>query len=268
MSDISIILFEKDDRKIPDNEQEIIDNAIDNFKNTCANPVEIVNDSEGNSIVVSKRVKIVKEVYPKHSLYKSTPESGLDTVYPIPAHALTRYFPNYVDEPYNLINRLFITKGEEGFMMVNLNVQNIIKPKYFRADNFYDYNKYLTIYQGFEEYLDYNPIFSEEGEEIDEEPFPNKNSMLCWIEILCVTPSVRGKSVGFQLLKTLEEYIKNNYKNDNIILGLDIVGTKNRYQNLDLKNYYIKLGFEFPKIDFHLYHGGAQLGYKLIQNDE
>ena len=58
-----------------------------------------------------------------------------------------------------------------------------------------------------------------------------------------------------------------NYDNDNIILGLDIAGTKNRYQNLDLKNYYIKLGFDFPEIDFHMYHGGAQLGYKLIQDD-
>ena len=250
MSDISIILFDKDATKIPDKEQAIIDNAIDNFNEICSNPI--------------RKVKIIKEEYPKHSLYKSSPESGVDSLYPIPKYALTRYFPNYVESPYNLINRLFISKGNEGFMMVNLDIQNILKPSYYKADNFFDYSKYMNIYQGFEEYLDYNPIYSEDGKEIDEEPFPNKNTMLNWIEILCVAPGSRGKSIGFQLLKTLEEYLIRNFSKKDIVIGLDIAGTKNRFQNLDLKNYYINLGFEFPNTGFNLYHGGAQLAYKLI----
>ena len=48
MSDISIILFKKDDRKIPNNEQLIIDKSIDNFKNTCVNPIELIIDNDGN----------------------------------------------------------------------------------------------------------------------------------------------------------------------------------------------------------------------------
>ena len=250
MNDISIILFQKDDKKIPSDQQELIDKSIDNFNQICCNPI--------------KKVKIIKEEHPKHSLYRSTPESGEDSLYPIPKYALTRYFPNYVETPYNLINRLFIVKGDEGFMMVNLNVQTIIKPSYYNAHNLFDYSKYISIYQGFEDYIDYNPIYSEDGEEIDEEPFPNKNTMLNWIEILCVSPNSRGKSIGFQLLKILEEYLNKNFSDKNIVIGLDIPGTKNRFQNLDLKNYYINLGFEFPDTGFNLYHGGAQLGYKIL----
>jgi len=265
MSDISIILFKKDSYKIPDEHQKIIDNAIDNFRNTCSNPVEMIKDTNGTDIIVSKKVNIIKEVHPKGSLHNSTPESGVDAIYPIPIKALTRLFPNYVEKPYDSIDRLFISKGNEGFMIVNLNVQDIIKPSYHRGSDFYDYTKYLSIYQGFEEYHEYNPIFSEDGKEIDEDPFPNKDSMLIWIELICVSPESRGKSVGFQLIKVLEEYLLNNYSNDNIIAGLDIVGTKNRFQNLDLKNYYTSLNFKFPNIDFHTYHSGAQLGYKLIR---
>ena len=265
MSDISIILFQKDDRKIPDNIQIIIDKTINNFKKTCANSIEIVNDSDGNDIIVNKKVKIVKEVYPKHSLYNSTPESGVDTIYPIPAYVLTRYFPNYVEEPYSLIDRVFISKGDEGFMMVNLNVQTIIKPSHYHVEDLYDYSKYMSIYQGFEKYDEYNPIFDDKGNEIDEDPFPIKNTVLNWIEIVCVSPNSRGKSVGYQLLKTLEEYLISNFDDDKIVIGLDVVGTKNRFQNLDLRNYYTKLGFKFPDIGFHKYHSGAQLGYKLIR---
>jgi len=265
MSDISIILFKKDDRKIPNNEQLIIDKSIDNFKNTCVNPIELIIDNDGNEIVATKKVKIIKEVHPKHSLYKSTPDSGVDTIYPIPIYALTRYFPNYVEKPYSLIDRLFISQGDEGFMMVNLNVQTIIKPSYYYGENLYDYSKYMSIYQGFEKYDEYNPIYNDDGDEIDEDPFPNKSTILTWIEILCVSPNSRGKNVGYQLLKALEEYLISNFDDDKIVIGLDVVGTKNRFQNLDLRNYYTKLGFKFPDIGFHKYHSGAQLGYKLIR---
>ena len=67
MSDISIILFQKDDRKIPDNIQIIIDKTINNFKKTCANSIEIVNDSDGNNLIVNKNVR------DRGSVWSSTP---------------------------------------------------------------------------------------------------------------------------------------------------------------------------------------------------
>jgi len=265
MSDISIILFKKDSYKIPDEHQKSIDNAIDNFRNTCSNPVQTIKDEDGDDIIVSKKVNIIKEVHPKSSLHKSTPDSGIDTVYPIPINALTRLFPNYVEKPYDSIDRLFISKGNEGFMMVNLNVQTIINPSHYHGIDLYDYSKYMSIYQGFEKYEEYNPIFNDDGDEIDEDPFPNKDTMLNWIEIICVSPNSRGKSVGYQLLKTLEEYLLKEFDNNKIVIGLDVVGTKKRFQNLDLKNYYTSLDFKFPELGFHMYHSGAQLGYKLIR---
>ena len=142
-----------------------------------------------------------------------------------------------------------------------------MKPGYYHGEDLYDYSKYISIYQGFEVYSEYNPIFNEVGDEIDEDPFPIRHTMLNWIEILCVSPDSRGKNVGYQLLKTLEEYLLANFDTNNIVIGLDVVGTKKRFQNLSLRNYYSNLGFKFPQTGFHEHHSGAQLAYNIIKGE-
>ena len=95
----------------------------------------------------------------------------------------------------------------------------------------------------------------------------NLSIPLVWIELICVRENARGNSKSRILIDFFEKSLLDKYPDsESIIIGLDIPGTKNNWQNKELLGVYSRLGFTFPTTDFHFYHLGAQLGYKIISH--
>ena len=94
----------------------------------------------------------------------------------------------------------------------------------------YDRVKYTNIYNHF--------IAPEEDD---------KNIPMSWTEIICVLPEARGQRVAEKLMDQLTTHALKTEQKDEILTGLDIVGTLERGINLGLKTVYEKMGYVFPE---------------------
>jgi hypothetical protein len=168
--------------------------------------------------------------------------------------ALSRLLPDYMDNTnglyVNYTDRVFIVaisaKGEiEGFLAGVLDVSPIInKPQLPSYDNI----KYNLVYDQMED----DPVH------------------VSWIEILCVSPSSRGKDLGDKLIKSFEQTCLKSWPKDGQpgFIGVDISGTAKKGINVSLKQYYTGLGYDFEMptaLDLNTStQDGAQFGVKYF----
>jgi GNAT superfamily N-acetyltransferase len=81
--------------------------------------------------------------------------------------------------------------------------------------------------------MKYNIIYTHLVPKDDAAPPP-----ISWIEVICVHPIGRGIGVARRLMNAFIEHCKTEEKSDDLLLGLDIVGTLNGGINLGLKDIY------------------------------
>ena len=182
-----------------------------------------------------KLVNIIPEV--KLGNIKSPDQ---DFLVPIHSGSFTRLlYGDYLQQPFNQIERVLVYHSH-GFLICTLDIDKIKNDSLLSSYDSMKYNLFKNTDQFF----------------------------LCWIELLCVNPDYRGNNLSENLLNELSMYINHiiqDTNNEYALIGIDIAGTENYWRNLTLKNYYQKLGFEFPESDFHIASGGGQCGLLIVE---
>ena len=98
---------------------------------------------------------------------------------------------------------------------------------------------------------------------------PSDDGMpMSWIEIICVHPDGRGSGVSGTLINKFIEHSKAISKSNQLVLGLDIVGTSDGGINLGLRKIYEQLCFKFDmpgnKGQTPMMFHGAQFAGKMV----
>ena len=167
--------------------------------------------------------------------------------------AISRFFPDSLEPPYDQIDRVLYL-GYRSFALLVLNVQTILN--HSSLDSF-DATKYAYIYEA----LNNQTL----GIESSLEPVSMPMSMpMVWLELFCVHYSARGQGYGHEFLESVLNQIKFHFpKVEKIIVGLDVPGTQNRYINARLKKFYEDGGFNLMQ----MYPGkGSLIGYRILEN--
>ena len=195
-----------------------------------------------SNVKKQKMVNVVNQ--PKSFLKSQSPLN--DIIGDISNTTLKKIYNCDSNNPYNKLEK-YLFFYEYGFIIVNLSPEKIIdNPKLSSYDNM----KYSTVNEGYK----------------------SNNYGLVWIELICIRKEKRGKGCFDLLISEIEIEIKKKYKDkDFFVIGLDISGTDNGWMNADLREYYMKKGFDFnlnelgiPLDSFYTYTGGAQIAVKEI----
>ena len=220
------------DTKNPD-ERKYIDQTISQYAIICKSTT---------STPMLKRVDLFSS--------KLTKTTG--TVVPLAFEPLRRLLPEH-DTIYKESKRVLVvcvdkTDDVVGFLGGTVDVLPVLD-KYAndpRMDS-YDRVKYINVY-------------SEFGPQEETEP----DIPLSWVEILCISPSSRGKNLSNKLITLFVDYCKSITGEKEVILGVDVAGTKENGINLGLVKNYEKLGFKFDMSwnlsDVYTMFLGAQFG--------
>ena len=171
------------------------------------------------------------------SMFKPLWEPIEDVVSALSYTPIYRMKPESEHEVYSTVNNVVAVcineKGELlGFLGGVVNVYDIlINYDSSPALDTYDRTKYKSIYAHLVPFDDTAP------------------PPISWIEIICVHPESRGKGVTIELINMFISHCKVEEKSDDLVVGLDIVGTLKGGINCGLKKVYQKLGFDFSMPD-------------------
>jgi len=191
------------------------------------------------------------EIVPTHNIFGMTKTQTSDYPSQIPYHAISRYFPGTLEEPYHKVDRALYL-GPQSFALVLFNPEKIM---YDKDLHYYERSKYQMVYE-----------FVNVTEKQDETY--TDNHPMVWLELLCIGETQRGKGYGAQFLEEVLVKVKTHYDErvklnggKKLIVGVDIPGTKNGHVNGKLKKFYEKMGFEFAQ---PVPGSGSITGYRLL----